>query len=528
MGALVVIYLISHLLRLTELPIFADEAIYIRWAQLILDDAQRYLLFPLNDGKTPLFVWTMVPSLKLFVDQLVAGRVVSVLIGLIEMFVIGITTWKLTKQSLSVIWSMLLTAILPFWFFYQRMALMDMMLTLWLSVAVLIVLHIASVLAHINKTETGSLPLQLLRVLRNKKIILLMLGLGGVLFLAIWTKLPAVLFLPSILPVALIQKQVSRRKTLMALLVTLMATMIAGLLFLSTSSLPAFSQLFSRGGDFLYSFSDFIGGRWTVVFSNTGLLLYSATLYLGPLILITPVLSLFFRKYRKQQLLLLVAMIFFVAPMMLLAKVLYPRYLLPMSVFFTLSSALFIAEIVERLELQKLKNRAVLAIGLALYCANTLAYAAQWDFQALFSVEQLPLVAVDRMQYLEEWSSGHGIVQAVSLLEEASKTRRIAVATEGFFGTLPDAMLVYLHNQDVDNLSVDGIGQPVHEIPQWFVNQAAGSDEQWLVVNSHRLFLNIPPEDLLGEYCRPNGAPCLQVWNITRYLKDSNRTPEQS
>lgn len=527
MGGLTVFYLVSHLLRLNELPIFADEAIYIRWAQLILDDAQRYLLFPLNDGKTPLFVWTMVPSLKLFVDQLVAGRFVSVLIGLVEMFVIGLTTWKLTKQSLAVIWSMLLTAILPFWFFYQRMALMDMMLTFWLSLAVLIVLHISNTLSQITIAEKGSIALQLLQVLRARKVLAQMLGLGAILFLAIWTKLPAVLFLPSILPIALINSGLSRKKNLLALMITLIATVIAGMLFLSTSSLPAFTQLFSRGGDFLYSFSDFFAGRWTVVFSNTGLLLNSAVLYLGPLILITPILSLFFRNHRKQQFFLLLATIFFVAPMMLLAKVLYPRYLLPMSVFFTLSSSLFIAEIVERLELQKLKNRAILAIGLALYCANTVAYAAQWDFQALFSVDQLPMVAVDRMQYLEEWSSGHGIVQAVSLLQEASTTKRIAVATEGFFGTLPDAMLVYLHNQNVDNLSVDGIGQPVHEIPQWFVNQSVGSEEQWLVVNSHRLYLNIPPEDLLGEYCRPNGAACLQVWNITRYLKDSNRTPEQ-
>ena len=50
-------YLSTHLYGLTRLPIFADEAIYIRWSQLIIDDWQQYLFFSLNDGKTPLLIW---------------------------------------------------------------------------------------------------------------------------------------------------------------------------------------------------------------------------------------------------------------------------------------------------------------------------------------------------------------------------------------------------------------------------------------------------------------------------------------
>ncbi|MCC6710949.1 MAG: hypothetical protein IT416_01195, partial [Candidatus Pacebacteria bacterium] len=32
------IYFLTHITALTLLPVFADEAIYIRWAQLIIDD----------------------------------------------------------------------------------------------------------------------------------------------------------------------------------------------------------------------------------------------------------------------------------------------------------------------------------------------------------------------------------------------------------------------------------------------------------------------------------------------------------
>lgn len=498
-------YFFIHLINLKALPVFADEAIYIRWAQLILDDAKQYWLFPMNDGKTPLFVWAMVPALKLVENQLLAGRLISVIVGFLQTIVVGRIAWKLTKNQLSTVWAILLTAVLPFWFFYQRMALMDTLLTLFLSLSVLIVLVLA------DKVKTVHLD--------SRAAILLVVVLALFLFLAIWTKLPAVLFLLPLLPIGMMTKQANLRQYLVILGLTLMGIALALLFFLVTSVLPAFSQLFSRGGDFLFSLTDFFGGAWKVMFFNTGLTLQTFTFYLGPLILISPLIGLFFHKHRRQQAMLILATLAFALPMVLLAKVYYPRYLLPASLFFTLSSSLLVATVTAKLQIANLQKKTLLALGLALYCANTLAFAGQWDYLAVFKADSLPLVAVDRQQYLEEWSSGHGIAETIALLQSVDKSQRIAVATEGFFGTLPDALLLYLHNQDVSNLSVDGIGQPVREIPQWFLEKSKSADQIWLVVNSHRMMLQLPPEMLLAEYCRPNRAPCLQIWNITEYSR---------
>src|SRR5690606_14151004 len=89
------LYLLTHLVNLTGLPVFADEAIYIRWTQLIIDDWQRYLFFPLNDGKTPLHMWLMVPFQLVVADQLLAGRLLSVLVGLLQLPVMGYLTLQL-------------------------------------------------------------------------------------------------------------------------------------------------------------------------------------------------------------------------------------------------------------------------------------------------------------------------------------------------------------------------------------------------------------------------------------------------
>ena len=70
-------YFALRLPNLTLQPIFADEAIYIRWAQVMrAEPTLRFL--SLSDGKTPLFMWAMIPFLKVFSDPLFAGRFLSV------------------------------------------------------------------------------------------------------------------------------------------------------------------------------------------------------------------------------------------------------------------------------------------------------------------------------------------------------------------------------------------------------------------------------------------------------------------
>lgn len=90
--ALVVIFIIFFVLRLINLnglPVFVDEAIYIRWAQVMRSEPTLRFL-PLQDGKQPLFMWSMIPMFKVFADPVIAGRILSVLAGFGSL--LGLTT----------------------------------------------------------------------------------------------------------------------------------------------------------------------------------------------------------------------------------------------------------------------------------------------------------------------------------------------------------------------------------------------------------------------------------------------------
>ena len=94
---LILIFLATRLVQLTLIPIFTDEAIYLLWAQIALSDP-RWRFISLIDGKQPLLIWLMLPMVKYVADPLVAGRLVSIICGLVAMTGFSVFSYYLTKS----------------------------------------------------------------------------------------------------------------------------------------------------------------------------------------------------------------------------------------------------------------------------------------------------------------------------------------------------------------------------------------------------------------------------------------------
>src|SRR3990167_7485247 len=86
-----------RLSSLTYVPVFVDEAIYIRLSQVMrAEPTLRFL--PLSDGKQPLFMWLTIPLLKIFSDPLFAGRLTSVSSGMAILIGIFLLSYSLFKN----------------------------------------------------------------------------------------------------------------------------------------------------------------------------------------------------------------------------------------------------------------------------------------------------------------------------------------------------------------------------------------------------------------------------------------------
>lgn len=527
------IYFITHLYHLTALPVFADEAIYIRWSQLIIDDWQRYLFFPLNDGKTPLQMWLMLPFQFIFNDQLYAGRFLSVLIGFFQLLVINEITKKLGGQKKAQFLALLMTVLLPFWFFHHRMALIDALLTFFLSLTCLYLIKVA---------QTIDLPN--LNIKLNKKTILKFCLynqpfndtlLAGVAFgLALLSKITAILFIPIFFLIIFLAKEKKIQAKIILLSYYSMSMLLGLFIFILLKLHPAFGQLFARGNDFLFPINEVLfQGVFRTTLSQIPKYFLTWTNYLGWPVIILNLVSLFYGQ--KNRLKITRALISYALilslPIFILGKVVYPRYFLPVAIFLTINVALFLEEIyphliiiqnffsrqIKSLTKVNLKTAKQLSQKILMILLTIVVNWPAWFFiyTSYFQINKIPFVKSDQAQYLYEWSAGFGVKEAVELIKDIAKSKKVIVATEGYFGTLPDGILMYLHRRDVSNIAVEGIGQPIHGIPSKFKIKAQNYDQALLVVNSYRLDMSLDQQNLIQEVCRPNQSPCQQVWDIS-------------
>lgn len=501
-SGLILLYLSTHLPGLTLLPIFADEAIYIRWAQLIITDWSQYLFFPLNDGKTPLFIWMLAPVLQLSSDPLLGGRLLAVLGGLLQVLLIVHLLKALRVNRVGQLVGALITIFAPFWFFHHRMVLMDGWLTVWLSLVTLAMLKLTTPRLHSGR----------------------LLVWWGVGVTAVWaglmTKVPFLLAFPALLLLPLSGKL--KANTLVLRLRRSVLLLVGGTtLFLLLAVTPVFPQLFNRGSDFLMPLSEVLSGRWQETVPSIPTYLGYFVSYSGWGVLVLAVIGLVQPGKRRSSWIFASSFVLFSIPIWVLGRVVFPRYLFPAMFYLTLIASLGAGTLWQSSSapIHTLRRRFAIRSLLVLLILQLFVTSLRFVVPSLFNTSAIPFVSADRGQYLTTWSSGHGIWETYSYLQQLKQsqlTGTIQVATEGSFGSLPDGLLLYNFRQPLDRVWIEGIGYPVDSIPIGFYQRIQLEDRVLLVINSDRLQWQLEPNTLLQQHCRPYGGPCLQIWDITK------------
>lgn len=473
-----------RLYRLTLIPVFDDEAIYIRWAQVM--KAEPTLRFvPLSDGKQPLFMWTMMPVFKLFRDPLFVGRFVSVSTGAITLIGVMALTYLLFKSKRAALISGLIYAVSPFTFFFDRMALVDSMLSMF-GVWFFIFTYMTSKTRRLDFAMISGFLL------------------GG----ALLTKSPA-LFFALLIPSTYIFSNWPKgiRKVtvhLFKLLLLSSVTLAIGYVMYNILRLgPNFNMIAIRNKDYIYPLSHL----WTsfkdplLPFSHAALQWIWA---MGPWLMIF--LGLFgfvlnLRKYWKEVGILLA---WFAIPILVqseFAKVFTARYIL--------FSIPFLVVLASSFTLAKGKYLEFLFV---LFFLGFIFQSAKFDYDLVTNPDNANLPRSERSGYLEDWTAGTGIKEVADLLKEQAAKKpdqRIVVGTEGFFGTLPDGLEIYVN--DNPNITVIGVGILIDSVHQSLIDSKKSGNPTYLVVNNTRFSAdaNKVGLKLLAAYpkaVQPNGS----------------------
>jgi 4-amino-4-deoxy-L-arabinose transferase-like glycosyltransferase len=424
-AGLVALFFITRLTNLTKLPIFTDEAIYIRWSQIGSRDA-NWRFISLVDGKQPLFTWIMMIFLRIFRDPLVAGRLVSVMAGFFTTIGIYLTAHELFKSKKIGFIASLLYILIPFGLVYDRMALYDSLtaaLSIWnlylaillarrvrLDVALLLGLGLG--LGMLNKTE-GFLSLYML---------------PGTLLLFNWTK----------------EKRINRlfRWIGYAIIAAIISQIMYSVLRLS----PLYAMVGEKNDVFVYTFREWLTHPFNFLQGNIHGLFDWAIHYLTWPIFVASLLAGFSLWKRPLEKLVLLGWWF--APFFALAldgRVLYPRFIFFMILPLIILSALTVGWVWDHF------NGSIWRWALLVVLLFGSVYT---DYYIITNPLYAPIPESDANQYINDWPSGWGVPQVNAFLLAQTKKGKVTVYTDGTFGLMPYAIEIYL----VDNPNMKIVG----------------------------------------------------------------------
>lgn len=476
-----VFFLFSRLINLILIPIFVDEAIYLRWAQIAKNDAS-WRFISLTDGKQPLFIWITMVFMKFIRDPLVAGRLVSVLTGLVT----AIGVWFLSfilfeKRRLSFLASFFYLVI-PFYLIHDRMALMDSM------VGTFAVLSL-------------SLGVLLVKTLRLDVALILGFILGG----GVLTKTSGFLNI-YLLPFSLLLFDWRDKKWKINLLkwvsLALLAVVIAQFFYNVLRLSPLFHMIAQKDTLFVYPFSEWKQHPFLFFWGNFRGLTDWLTGYLSWPVIVLGMASLVvdWQKVREKAFLFF----WFLAPFVALAlfgKVLYPRFILFMSLPFLVLAAFFLEKIGKRV-----KKGWLFGIIACLF----LIWPLYADFKLLFDPPRAPIPRHDKGQYIISWPVGYGVDEIVAFAKAEARDKEIFIATEGTFGLMPASLELYLW--DHPNVEIKGFW-PVKEIPLE-VKKKAEKKPTFFVFNETQKIPENWPLKLLAEYPRPDPNYAMRLYQV--------------
>lgn len=457
-------YFATRLYHLTSLPIFVDEAIYSRWAQIgLYDPAWRFI--SLTDGKQPLFMWAAMPFLHFVKDPLFATRLVSVFSGFLTIAGLWYAGFLLRDKRTGYL-AAVLGVMTPFLFFYDRFAVVESMLTaagIWLF-------NLSYLLAKTRRLD-----------------IALITGMAG--GLAFLIKSPAqafILLIPAAYLFLFEDKTRFSRHTIakyiaLALVVFILAQIINNLQRLS----PWMYMITKKNGDFVISpltmliehpyriWQNFVDSqRWLIAYLT--LPIYGLVLWGG------------YKLSKMSQQFLLVSAWFWVpfGALCTTALLYRPRYLV-FIVPFLLLYASFAFPV-------KTKHRYLLLTLLSIW-------PIRFMYQSYVTPLTMPLIQADQ-DYVSGWAAGNGVKEISDWLVNRARSAEndLDVYTEGTFGLLPHGVELYT-SQRTKKIRITGL-YPVLSVPPLPVRQNAEVNKETYFILNNTQVTSLPPnsEEILA------------------------------
>ena len=492
-------YFLLRLVYLNRLPIFTDEAIYLRWAQIALQDSS-WRFISLTDGKQPMFIWFSVIFLKLIHDPLIAGRLVSVTSGFFTLIGLFFLSYELFKNKTISFLTTILYVFYPFAQVYDRMALMDSL---------------------VGSFSVWALYFSVVLVRRVRLDIAYTLGFiigGGVL-----TK-TSNFFSIYLLPITLIlfdfkKKPVSKRFSAWVFYAFISFCVSYGLYNVLRLS-PLFEMINAKNAIFVYPFSEWLRHPFTFFVGNLNGLFSWVTQYLTlPYMILILIALILIKKNIKEKTLLVLYFLLPFTALALFGRIIFPRFIYFMSLYLLPLAAWGLNYVInEALRYSENKNKIVATkILVPLIVFVFIWYPGFISFQFANNPINAQIAQADNGQYVNSWAAGWGVKESVSFFRSQSQDKKIFIATEGTFGLLPESMEMYLIKDK--NIQIKGYW-PLDLFPKEVLESAKKMPTYFIFYQPNHLIIpNDYPLRLVFQVRQGNSAYYYRVYQVIPGVK---------
>lgn len=417
------LYGLTRCTNLLFLPIFNDEAIYIRWASIIREDPSN-LFISAVDGKTWLFMWLNSLTLEMFDDILLSGRVVSVVCGALTVAGIYFIGEKLYSPGAGYL-AGLIYLLLPYSLLHDRLALVDSLLTTLATCLMLTSIHYDL-----------------------KKVCVLGIVSGAIMGLGFLTKTPFMIFFV-FPPLAIFffseYRDLRLWKGVILAYGVAILVVLPYLMYTPPKKMPGVDKLFHNDRFIQGIFSTLQNSHFRINLMEYGdnLLTY-LTWPLAAVLLISVAQGI--REGDRRLGFLALWFVFPSLAILVFAKETYSRYFL----FCIPALALMIGNSLHVL----FKNMTDRFTGLqrartlpAFLMTLLLVPSVDLDFKIINAPERAELTERDRWQYIDSEFSGYGIREAVEFFLKESGKNEIRILFSPVWGNPEDALYIYLKDK---------------------------------------------------------------------------------
>lgn len=511
--ALIGAYALTRLINLDNFPIFTDEGIYIHWSQVAWRDA-TFRFISLTDGRQPLQTWATIPFLKMFPDNmLLGGRLFAVASGFGTLLGLITTMWYLFGRK-AAYYTGLLYVITPYFLFYDRMALVDSAVTagvVWMFFFSILLartlrLDVAMILGFITGfTLLGKSSVRLYTGLMFFAVFLVVYQKGINKISDYFIHMKDSLFGRS-----------HKIKEMINFILLYGVVVAIGFLIYNVQRLsPYLHFVEQKNATFVLSLAELLADPFSQFPSNIVNIPYYIFAEMGYVVGIVAVVG-FFYMYKKDKTItsyLLTWIILATVMLSFVARVLFPRYIMPLGALFIMPAGYLLSYIRDK--------RYIAGIFFAIIISIT-----YFNYTIIFDPANIPVPQVDRGQYLEEWPAGWGIKEIVDIAREKSADKPVYILADGDFGMAGDVLRSHIR-----------FGERIHVRAHWPLalenlteNQHLLKDNHVLVVYSHCKekgqhdgitgdeacfrFEDEKPVKLLKKYIKPKGKAAIYLFEL--------------